>query len=606
MNALFGTNRPQKKVAGFALAAFFCLMASRAGAATVALSNAAGATVTYETISKTDTAGSALFYPEATMRAYRGCRITEISLNLCTDTYEGEVNVFLSHSLSGQPDYVETATERGKSLTVRLSHPYEITGEPLFIGYTVTGMRYLCYSNALIDGEEWVWRNASGWARYGKIYAASLSATVEGNVLPADVRLTNAYMPEYALTDQPVDYSGTIVNLGADTVASLTVDYYADGELWGSETVAGLHIQPRESGQFSLSKFRCDEEGCPDVNFVVAKVNGRDDAIAEGNSSRVQPLLCRSSFTPRQSVIEIFSTEKCPQCPSVHDDITKALEDCPDVIEIGHHAGFYTDPFTVPSSVEYEWFYKPGNLYAPAMMIDRTSTAANLPSVYTDSVPIVSASGATASYLCGLMAQAPAFASVAIEKDFDTTSRQLQLTISGGQLLPWATPDSLRLFVMLTEDSIYTENQRGASSGYYHRHALRQSVTPTWGDAIADFAAGFSHDYAVELPSEWREEQMEIVAFVANYNSTDRNDCRILNTCKATVASHQADGITQAEAHGGMTISAGRVVAAEGELQITDLCGHTVATGHGSINLSALPPGIYIVRCGKHSQKIVL
>jgi len=588
------------------LAAFFCLTASHAEAATVTLSNATGRTVTYETISKTDTAGSALFYPEATMRAYRGCKITEISLNLCTDTYEGEVNVFLSHSLIGQPDYIETATEKGKTVTVLLSHPYEITGEPLFIGYTVTGMRYLCYSNALVDGEEWVWRNASGWTRYGKIYAASLSATVEGNSLPADVRLTNAFMPEYALTGQSVAYSGTIVNLCADTVTSLTVDYYANGELWGSESVENLSIPPREQGQFALSEFQWSEEGSPDVSFVVSKVNGRADAITEGNGSRVQSLLCRRSFTPRQTVLEIFSTEKCTQCPSVHDAITKEMAGRTDVIEIDHHAGFYTDPFTVPSSVEYEWFYKPSNLHAPAMMVDRTSQVGNMPSVFADSVPVVSASGTMAAYLCDYMAAVPAYFGVAIEKEFDASSRRLSINVSGKPLLPWPTPDSLRLFVMLTEDSLFTENQRGAASGYYHRHALRQSVTPTWGDSLGDFAAGFSASYDVVLPSEWREEQMEIVAFVANRNAADRNDCRILNACKAAVAERRGSGIAQAEADDGIMVSQSRVVSATGRLQIIDLCGHTVATGRGQIDASALPRGLYIVRSGKHSRKIVL
>ena len=78
----------------------------------------------------------------------------------------------------------------------------------------------------------------------------------------------------------------------------------------------------------------------------------------------------------------------------------------------------------------------------------------------------------------------PAFATVQLEvtSEGGDNYRQLTIHVTGESLLPLPEGHDDRLFVYLTEDSIFTENQAGAAGNYYHRHSLRQSLSDTWGD----------------------------------------------------------------------------------------------------------------------------
>lgn len=578
-----------------ALAAF--CSAQAADMATVTIGKSAGRSVAYESVGKTDTAGVALYFPATTMQAYKGCRITEINLQLDTKLGEDSVCVFVTKSLDGECDYQQRVTGSKKTLTVTLDTPYEIDGDSLYIGYTVVGARYLCYSKAFVDGEEWVMRKGEGWKKYEGSNTATLTATVEGDSLPEDVKLMETYMPEYSLTRKGVPYSGTFANLGAEMVTSLTFTYYVDGEATSTETVDNLTVGKRKTGSFSLSGLHLTEEGQPMVSFAITAVNGKPDGAPADNVSREQSLLVRDSFIKRNTLMEVFSTELCPNCPSAHELIDSELGKRTDVIEVGHHSGFYTDTLTVQASVDYEWFYKTGKLYAPALMFDRTSLAASLPSVYSDGVPVVSPTSATLLTLYRLMSDVPAYASVNIAKTYDAESRHLSVHVEGEQLLPWATPDSLRLFVMLTEDSLYSETQRGASAGFYHRHALRQMLSSTWGDMV-DVANGYAADYSTDIPEEWNAERMRVVAFVANYNSTDNTDCRVLNTAATAIADNNSSAIREVNVDEGISLHNGTVSCGGRRFSVYDVYGRAVAL---SVDNARLPHGVYIIKVGKRS-----
>ena len=583
----------QAKVVGIALTAFVVSTGAHGAAAdSMKVGNCAGRAVSYQKVANADVAGAALFYPEATMRAYRGCRITAVEIGLRDKTGRDSVEFFVTHALDGEPLYSETFTATKSGMpTFRLSDPYAIDGTAVFIGYKVKGAKMLSLSNALVSDEEWVLKDSAGWKPYDNSTGLcnSLRLTLKGDSLPGgDIRLTGMVMPEYAQADSSVAFRGSFVNLGADRVSQLTVSYVADGQTVGTETVGGLAVEPRRTGSFNLSSLHFAAEGEPRVRVVVSEVNGEADAVPADNASREAMVVVRDSFAKRKTLLEVFSTELCPQCPAGHEELNRVLGGKSDVVEVGHHAGFYTDTLTVDASVAYEWFYG-GGTFAPAIMFDRTCLADNYPSTFGSGSPLVNIADGVVASLHEAMAGTPAIVSIGLGCVADAKSRRVDISVSGKQLLPVATPDSLRLFVYLTEDSIFTTNQRGSGGSFWHRHSLRQSVTPTWGDRLDGDGGEFSLNYEAAIPQQRNMERMSVVAFVANVNATDKCDCRVMNAEEVALIEGGAsaiDDVADADAH------------EQSGATVLDLAGHVVArlADWPSAEPPVLKRGVYVVR----------
>lgn len=550
------------------------------------LGNSAGNPVTYLPVSA-DYAGAALYYPSSVMSAYKGCAVTElqVALNAASDD-SGALRLFITSELGGKPYYEQTleSWKRGWN-TVVLDNPYVIGGDGVYIGYEVGGQRYLAYCNSFVTNEEWVKRDDKGWVKYDDVYSAAVSAVVTGDGLPQNnVRLGTVNMPGYALAGKNVGYRGEFRNLGATAVSSLTFTYVVDGEEYSTETVSNLSVKPREAGAFTLQGPSFPDEGEFDVQLLISAVNGGDDAVEGDNISAVKTTLCRNSFTQRKALVEIFSTEKCTGCPGAHESIDKVLDGRDDVVEIGHHAGFYTDKFTVDESTEYEWFYTDDRgTYAPAIMFDRTNFSESYPEIYNDGVPVTSASRGYTGVLLEEALSIPAFATVGIDADMNVATRSLNLHVEGRELLPVTDAGDVMIYVWLTEDNIFTDTQAGTAGDFIQRHVARRSLTPAWGKKV-DLTAGYSEDFAVDIPEEWEISNLSAVAFVAVYNPDDKNGCRVLNA-DAVRLKDFASGIVQVE-----TEASG----IDGS-DVYTVSGQCVLKNASASDVDRLEPGLYIV-----------
>lgn len=589
-----------RRMLGALLMACSCLGASAQQAQSMTIGHSAGKGVTYQRVTATEAAGSALYYSAEELQAFAGCRITEVSIQIDQRVGADSVTVFVGPSLSDQP-YVEQHPDTASAGThvVTLNTPYVISGtEGLFIGYTIVGAKNLCYANTLVSGTEWIKNKSNNeWRQFDNAsYSAVLTATVEGENLPHDVRLTQLSMPEYALTGQAVNYTGEILNLGADTVSELALTYYIDGEEHSSETCTGLSVAPRSKGTFALSSLILPTECTASVQIELSTVNGKPNSAPTDKLSRTQSVICRKEFAKRKVLMEVFSTERCPNCPSAHEYLEKIFKGANDLIEVGHHAGFYTDDFTISASTDYEWFYKPGKLYAPAIMMDRTNRATDFAEAFADDVPVISAATQYTLPIYEACRATPAWATVEVNADFDANTRHLVLDVAGSQLLPLDHPDEARLFVLLTEDSLYTTTQRGATDGFYHRHAARQMLSATWGDEIT-LSDGYAKRYEADIPTEWNANHMRAVAYVANYDSNDRNNCRVWAAEAVELATNQPLAIREARdtSKSLLELADGRLtLAGGGKFSLYSVSGKLMAE---NVTATTLPArGIYVAR----------
>lgn len=580
---------------GIALMVLFGFKAF-AAETTLTIGNNKNSVTNYETVKSDATAGSAIFYGSDYMSAYKDCRLTEVTIAFADKTQGGAITIFLSHAIGEEPFYQQTVdASTSKWNTFKLTTPYVVDGSDLCIGYTVSGVKYLSYGAALVNNPEYIMKKDGEWKEYNGGYSASLLATISGESLPENnVRLGNTSLPSYAKTGVPMDIFGEFQNLGATNVTSLTFALYDGEEEICEESVDGLNVAPRQEASFALSHMTLTTECERDVRLGIKSVNGATDAVESDNWTTTRHLMCRNSYMARKVLLETFSTEKCTACPEAHKAIDELTHDMNDIVEIDHHAGFYTDKYTIDESVEYEWFYPTYNKFAPAMLVDRIDMRDVFPSIYQYDTPILKASASTLKTIYEVESQRPALATVDIATDWTSATRSLSVSVKGKQLLPVATPDSVRLYVFLTEDSLYSETQAGARSGFYHSHVPRVSLTPTWGEKV-DIASGYDCHFDTVLSEEWNEKQMSVVAFVANYNSTNPLDCSVLNAeGKSLIASTSGIGSMKHETSGLWTI--------------THMSGKTVAKGSESAALTnacnALCHGVYVVSVNGKSRKI--
>ncbi|MGN0221990.1 MAG: Omp28-related outer membrane protein [Prevotella sp.] len=547
----------------------------------------------YKQVTTAATTGAATLLGEALMQPLKGNAITQVSVDL--NAGATELVVFFKHHINDATSILEqkvVPTSAGWN-TVTLDTPLNITGDALVMGYRTTGVRFLRYGARLLDGQEWLMKGEDKWEVMSDASSASIYATVSGESLPKhNVVVTHAVMPAYTRTNNFWNSSIEVLNLGTEDATSLEVTLWNGDKKMGADTFDCGKIPYRTRATVPLYFYMSEDEGTYPCKMEVTNINGQTDVYAADNSSRLQNLTLVNNWTDRKVLLEVFSTERCTGCPGGHEYINWIFKNNSDVVEVGHHSGFYTDQFTLPESITMEWFYKPSFLYAPAVMFDRTCDALNYPKVYEDNVPVTDLSDLTTPFKNCL--NTPAFVDISMDKTYDDATRQLTLNIGTETLLATETPDSLRLTVMLTEDSVATESQAGVAGTYYHRHLLRKYLTPVWGSSMQA-----STTFTITLPEDWNVQKMQAVAFVANYNAKDKNDCRVMNTQAVEIA-NASTGIKGVKGNGEehSSTQSQTVCVTQGKLYLPQDCSHlTVYDMNGRCvhTLDANRPSVSIV-----------
>ena len=544
-------------------------------------------------VSTDNRAGVAIALPSSTLQLCKGDQLTEMAFIL----YKADVQdfkLFITTDLNKETyDYEQTVTESyslGKWKVITLDTPYTLTGEPLYIGYTLkTEGNAVAYTARYMQGTEF-YRDEEGiWQANANGCAAALYALVRGDDLPRrKASITSSKMRLYATTATSLEVSGRLLNDGLDTLRTIELTYTTgNGETGGTLTIEDLEVPYRAAASFAASLPPLPE-GDHQVQFTLTKVNGEANQESEGHQSETYHVICNDDFTPRRVLVEMFSTELCSSCPTGHAKVEAAIEACDDpsrVTLLTHHAAFYTDRYTIPASVTYEWFYGDHQLQAPTALFDRTSFHHYYSSYYDGVTPIIY--DLTKAPLGNILNDAladPAHVSVEMELQAADAPRTFTVRVHGKQLL--TMENDPRLFVYLTEDSLYSTTQSGSGGSYVHNGTIRQCVTDTWGDSI-DPSAGYDRLYTVTIPDSQVIANMHVVALVANRDTTDRLNCRIYNSATIPLRTLPALGTT--------TVMQSAPVPST-HVDVYSLCGQLLRRAVPRQKaLQGLPAGLYLV-----------
>lgn len=486
---------------------------------------------------------AAIVLPQARMKLLKGAKITKF--RLATDEGTRQIGVMLRHELTGNtiPDtYASLQGEqtRGwKELT--LSTPYTVTGEQLVIlceGLLPAGKGLMTDGTPHPNGC-WVTTNGVEWTNGADMGYKSLcmKAVVEtdGETSLEDVAL-NALTVEQKQVKKgnKAHLSFSIGNFTSQTVQAPTVRYCLATQSTDSAMKAHTEgeIAPEGVAEFKLEM---NTEACREGKNEVMVWIDSDNGLTANDTLRAT-LACYADSFKRKTLIELFSTMPCGNCPAAHRWVSKMVAGRTDYVWLVHHIGYKSDELTVNDSYELE---SPLTATAtPRMAYDRRV----LPCSLNDRTPIINTYNLFDSQpYFEFCVKQPAFVKIDIEPTYNEATRELQLAVRGERTTFGAEvyPDA-RLTVQLAEDSVETEKAQNGSGEHVQNHVYRRSLTPILGDDIQWANNRFSRSFTLTVPDAWNPKFLSVVAMVNRPVGDDSREIEILNVNNAPVLQTQS------------------------------------------------------------------
>lgn len=449
-------------------------------------------------------------------------------------------------------------------IEVPLDKPYTIDpNDAFFAGFRsfppVGGFaQVVALSGGGTDEHSWVYfPNSDNWTKWAQLLETNMAeygvnlmiqVRVEGDNLPTnDIALAAINGPSFLKTGEFYDYECVIQNMATDKLKDFVLSYWIDGmQIVKDKQMQfqnGLNYQ--EYGGFKITDVVFTEPGMHHIEMTVSMPNGKDDRNPKDNTLiKSVEVYNPEDAVDRRVLVESFSTASCGNCPGAHEREREAFEGT-DAIEVCHHSGFYTDPFTTKADEEYTWFYNMGgSTYAPAIMMDRTNVNDFYATGYPGPVFLPGAPDDLKS-IHNTLKQVPATVGVNINGAYDLTSRDLTVTVSG-KVLAIPVGSDHRLHVWLIENNLKCKQPQSGSSereNYIHQHVFRETLTGVWGTVMNLKTSDYSETYTFTLPAGWDADNVEVVAFLSNLDTYDPTNCKVFNAQKVSLTDLISTGI---------------------------------------------------------------
>ena len=556
--------------------------------------------------------------PAETAKKYNGAKITSVLAGLGNDAGSNAKIIILNSLDDAEPAYSQDCVfNAGQWNETSLSMPYTLDGKAFYVGYELTVSNADTYpvgidtENAVPQGDlcamydtntgKWVWEHLADY-NFGN---NCIKIILEGENLPKyDLSITGAGISEYIHTGKPFSITGTVKNLAALDIDSFGISCRI-GDAEPVESTITTHVAKSAEAEFRIDNLIIGEDGTYDIVLEITAVDGNPDEDTSNNTFETT-VYAMSNLAARKVLIEEFSTTQCGNCPRVHEIMKKIMENRNDIALVVHHTGYGQDSYTISASRSYLDFYA-GSTYAPAMMIDRRNLAGQGAQGYSGPAPGPVFGVTTQSEVEALVdycSDQPAFVTVNIEDNYNAETRELTVRVYGETIID--LPQTPYINIFLTESGM-VNYQTGGGNDYVHNHAIRTTMTDTWGDELTVTGNKYDVTYTATLNSKWKPENMNIIAFVSNYDSRDINNCTVYNSeLKATA---YASGIQTAASDMCRVWADGRNIYINGEYDTAEIYsadGRLVKRVGKTFRIEMENEGMYIVKANDSVFKVIV
>lgn len=507
------------------------------------------------------TISAAVVITKEQLTRYAGAKVKGVRIFLVTTDGFSGLRVWMRHSLSGaNADSTIVAAPQTGWNEIALANGGTVSGdEDIVVGYSfeqeITS-KCMSVAGPVSTNGYWVAKNGEWVDKSGdNVGSLGIELIIEGdNVQEKDLGITGTVFDVITEYGNPFNVAVGVQNISNNPVNGYSYSYKL-----------GDYVLPETAVNKALAPFGCDTLSLVIPSDIVAKgvkipvgitVTADGDGYAANNTATVYISTYNDDNTQyhHNVLLEEFSTEQCGNCPRAINTIEQCMEMGYDknVIQVTHHSGYNFDFLSTADDQTMEWFYGGKGIYAPAAMLDRLDDSQLKVILGGKAGTPVMSVGYANTYQLGLKYATlrPAFVSVVPVCSYDAVSRRLDITVDVEKDEVFdAQSAAPRLTVMILQDSILHHHQAGySSSTFKHRHVYRASVTPLFGDLLEWDGNKAQAKYSYTLPEAIASElfyeeaydknvelvarDVEVVAFVGNYNPDDCTDCTVFNASK--------------------------------------------------------------------------
>lgn len=468
----------------------------------------------------------AIRLPSDEFPMYHGSRIIGVRVGLGENCDKG-VNVFLRDRLDGADIYTYKTGALYKGwCDVLFDESLDYPASDLVVGYEVaSGVRpgvsavagYTSPDGCLV-------LENGGWSDYTRQGTSPLclQLLIAGDSYTANDAALLTVEDMVAAAGMPLEITGNIRNNTNSILREVGLSLETESGLReGAATVAD--VLPGETGAFTFRTEGIEGSGKKTCDLRVTSVAGRPDDYGFNDVCPVNIRLV-DGIVARKVLVEEFTGQNCPNCPAGKGRIDEALKGLDNVVVVAHHTGFGSDDYTASGSTMLHFFYNDpgGSTYAPAMMIDRV--AGNPGPVGTIGDPDAIRTRVLERQ------RRPSEVALTLMRNYDSETRRLKIQADMRHVDGMDVGANPVVSILLIENGIIGL-QRPNYSDYRHDAVNRLFVTAPLGDPVElSVAESTSAVYEAAVDGDWNVDNMEIVAFVSNYDSKNCNDCVVYAT----------------------------------------------------------------------------
>lgn len=505
------------------------------------------------------TISAAVVIPKEQLAQYAGARIKGIRIGL--KTVDGMTNLrgWVRASLTSANAYSTKVVAPAEGWNdLQMTAAGTVSGsEDIAIGYSFeqeTTVRCMSVAGAAVKNGYWIAKNGEWTDKSdGSTGSLSIELVIEGDNVPeTNIGIVSSSFDKITKRGDIFNAWFVVQNRTNTTVGSYRYTCKIAGNAVAEATVS------KQLQSFQRDTVRLAVQSDIVSKAVKIPVNVEVTADGDGYAPDNTATLYMSTYDESNNqywhnvLLEEFSTEQCGNCPRAINTIEQCMEQGYDknVIQVTHHSGYNYDFLSTPDDKTLLWFYGANGSFAPAAMLDRLDDV-RLKQLLggKEGTPVMSVGYAdTFAPALKYATEKSAFVSVVPTAVYDPSSRKLDITVNVEKDEVFdAQCAAPRLTVYIVQDSILHHSQAGYSSDTFrHRHVYRCSVTPLFGDEIEwtgnkaqmkysytlpeaiESTLHLDKDYDKNVPLVARD--VEVVAFVGNYNADDRCDCTVFNT----------------------------------------------------------------------------
>lgn len=555
--------------------------------------------------------GFAIKISKEKTRLLRGRKIVGLRALLATTQAEN-VKGFVTSSLGDKNDCEMTVSSIMPRFTdYKFPEPYTITEDKdLYAGFTLDftgqGLSVMSYdqSSELPADISWAY-TGNGWDNV--VYGGAPAILLILDEMPpyTDVMLKPMSFGSYYTAGKIYSFNGQINNPGTETINSLDLNVRIGNGTAVTKHLDGIGLKPNSNYDFTIDDCAVSESGNLSFDISVTNVNGKEDADMSDNTLTEHKFIYPENFK-KQVLLEMYTGMGCVNCPKGHEVVETAVAQADDAVLVEHHTYNTGDNLSMQESMDYLWYFNSDMTYAPGIMCNR--------SPYTDGLttPVVNATSPASvnAVLTSARSKAP-YASIDLMTAFNPDTRVLTATVTVSTIEEPLLAEN-RINVFLTQNGIYGDDfaQTGAGANYVHNHAMRGSLTGTWGDAV-EMKPGKTvtktYTYTMpesivstaspaEYPVPAVPENMQVVAFVMGVS--DSPEKNMVYNVAASPVTGGTSGVKDIQ-NGGEAIAIyanGGRICVKGDVtdvSVYNISGEAVASGTESARLAE---GLYIVR----------